>query len=397
MSLRDFTRKLKTNPPKNDMELYSYVKGYEPTIQRKTGVRMLSEYVVRQINNGANFRTLTELFGVLNILLPSIATSHLSKGFFHDMRIAVSKKYGDGSVEHKKTIEKMKLPKAVYDQIRKDYNERTIAKNHDKRQFDGNRIKTIVEQLYKSEYLPIDQLILLQLASGARIGELIYASDFKRSPKEQFIKQSGILKSKDKRDVIKPILYMTVDRFIDIFERVRTILNKEYTQKGRELSQHLNTAINTRIKNLFNRQDIRSHDLRRIYSDVSYKLFADHSTVSQQAYVAMVCGHDPNDIDIAKSYSTVNVNNVDVLRGLKLGPEIEAENADANADRENVNTEIPHNDKTKRDGRQRERMKDTMIAMKQNKMKVTARVLKEYGYSSRVIDQHMKSLKAELN
>ena len=415
MSLREFTRTLKVAPIKEDVDLFRFVKHYDPSIRRRTGVRALGAYVVKQIDSGANFRTLTELFAILNDLLPKIVSATLSKDFFHTLRVAVANKYGEGSAEHKKTIEKMKLPKKVYDQIRRDYNEHVIRKNKNKKQIDGKLLNKIIAELKRSVNV-IDNIILLQLACGARVGELIYASKFqvvRRKNIANMIKQIDLLKTKDKRGVIKPVLYIGVGDFLQRFNRVRDELERMTNKTGDELARFLNPQINKRVKVLFNDTQIKSHDLRRMYADVAYKVFANKDRVSQQAYLADVLGHDPNDVDIAKSYSTLNVNidGLDVkgrrqMRGreeekCKKGEEGKRKQEEKKGN-EPVDppvagvsqTRVPRNT-TARDGKAGERLLRTVEALKHNGVKITARKLYEYGYGRRIVQQYLTGLKAK--
>ena len=58
-----------------------------------------------------------------------------------------------------------------------------------------------------------------------------------------------------------------------------------------------------------------------------------------------------------------------------------------------IDIDIPHNDKTKRDGLTKDRMQATIEALKQAGIKITTRKLKEYGYSSGSISKFMNELK----
>ena len=67
-SLREFTRSLGVSADaiKTDKELYEFMKLYDPQTKKRTGIRVLSNYVINEIDADGNFKTLTELFGVLN-------------------------------------------------------------------------------------------------------------------------------------------------------------------------------------------------------------------------------------------------------------------------------------------------------------------------------------------
>jgi hypothetical protein len=376
MSLRNFTRALKIATIKTDDDLLEFVKGYAPKTNKKTGTRALEEFVGSHINNDSNFKTLTELFGVINKLIPSIVSWTLAKDLFYQLRMTVVEKYGKDSPEHKKTFEKMRLPKAVYDQQREEYTRQVVAKNNDKKQFDGAVIKSIVLLIAQQTDL-IDKLILLQLSCGARIGELIYSSDFKDARNKNTVRQSGILKTKHIDLVVdKPILYMGKASFLQLFRAVRAEL-KITGNDTKDGGTKLNSTINARVKHLFKDDSMISHDLRRLYANIAYNIFANTKKTSECAYIASILGHDPLDIGTSKSYTTLHVNNVDKL----LGVLVRDDSPVSMINNDNDDTAVPVNPK-KRDGRVLEYLKRTTDAMSLKGEKITERNLKKYGYSS---------------
>ena len=368
MTLRQFSRALKVADLNSDDDLLKFMRLYAKDSKKKTGIRMLQEYTISHIKGDSSFKTLTELFGVINTVIQPLVNWTLSKDLFYKLRLAVADKYGKDSPQYETTYRKMKIPKAVYDENRKDYAQSVVSKNRDKKQFSGATIKDILLKLSRATD-SIDNLVLLQLASGARIGELIYASEFKKSRIKNSIKQSGLLKTKiENLTVDKPILFMTNTAWLALFN----ITRKELTTAGdanKEGGVRLNHRINTRVKQMFNNDDLHSHDLRRMYADIAYKMFADTNKISECAYVAQLLGHDPDDITTAKSYTTLNVNNTDLLKGHFV------ESGDVEA------VEIPLNPK-KRDGRVFEYLEKTIDAMRKNDIRVTERNLKKYGYGS---------------
>ena len=405
-SLREFTRSLGVSADaiKTDKELYEFMKLYDPQTKKRTGIRVLSNYVINEIDADGNFKTLTELFGILNSFIPRIVSPLSAKDFFHGLRVAVGIKYGVGSAEHIKTIDKMKLDKSVYDKLRSEYNDKVISKNRNKKQVKAEVLNTIVKHIRnlkdtRGKDNVIYNLILLQLSTGSRIGELIYNSNYydvvrNKRPDEgddrNEIKQTELLKTKDTRGVIKPLLFIDYPEFKERLSKARNELEQLTSLSKKDMVKFILTRMNTAIKKLFDDKEMSSHDLRKIYTDIAYRLFADKTKISQQAYLADILGHDSDDINTAQSYSVYNVSG---LKDLIYKPLPEPEEPEEEKKEPEADDSIPRNSK-KRDGRAMERLLLTIQALQDKNINITARVLYDYGYGRRIVQEYLNSRRA---
>jgi hypothetical protein len=163
-----------------------------------------------------------------------------------------------------------------------------------------------------------------------------------------------------------------------IFTRVRGEL-KTQEKSGVELGHLLNARITKRIRSLFVDEEVKSHDLRRLYADLSYKLFADPAKTSQQAYLSSILGHDSD--DVAKYYSTVDVD-INGIPREEFVPEGDVVAAPQMVD-------VPRNLEGVRDGKGGERLAATVAALVHNGEKVTSKKLAELGYGRRAVSEYL--------
>ena len=224
---------------------------------------------------------------------------------------------------------------------------------------------------------PLDLAIGLQLACGGRVSEILSYGTFSESKTEHYVIQKGILKQRgpDRREEVeKPIIHYTRFQFFAMLHKLREKLKKKIDdiKKGKsthyELSQEYNNKINNRVRSLFG-EDLHSHDLRKIYANLSYDLFADKAKTSESSWISNVLGHSPNSLEVSKSYSVVSL--VDVPKD---------------------ETIIPRNTKA-RDGHAYDRLLKTVEALQKNEMPIDSRVLKSYGYGSSTVEQYFKGRK----
>jgi hypothetical protein len=254
------------------------------------------------------------------------------------------------------------------------YNEKVFDRNADKRQIDVNKVYDVMDLARQSED-PLDLAIGLQLACGGRISEILSYGNFTESKTENYVIQKGILKQRgpDRREEVeKPIIiHYTRPQFFEMLGKLREKLKKKLTdiKKGKsthyELSQEYNTKINNRVRSLF-AEALHSHDMRKVYANLSYDLFADKAKTSESSWISDVLGHSPNSLEVSKSYSVVSL--VDVPKD---------------------ETVIPRNTKA-RDGHAYDRLLKTVDALKRNEMPIDSRTLKSYGYGSSTVEKYFK-------
>jgi integrase len=374
---RAFTRSLKVAPINTDEELLAFIKTYKNTI-RKSGVRALEDYVCELIRT-INPQTLKELLKVLNILVPKIAKDALTQDVYVNIRKAILYRFGKGEMyEKSRTIMKFDINK--WRENKAVYMKKVADANASPKEYSFTKIKEVLKNTYDGDY--VDKLILLQLCCGSRTGELIYFSTYEETKDNQFIIQHKVLKSKVERDVLKPVLFIDTKTFMKFFNETRKQL-VELGITNAITAQAINTTINHRLKKLFDDDDVSTHDMRKLYADMAYQVYAENE--KNTAYVSRVLGHDANSVQVSTSYLTVNVkltaNDKKIIKHMDFNKNI---------------VDVPRNENV-RDGKGDERLLLTIQAMKNNNQKITARSLQSYGYGARTVREYMKEQKNDLN
>ena len=379
MAARKFVRELKGANIKDDITLLEFVKKYHKT-ERKSGIRSLQDYVVKLINDGINTATLKELFGVLNTVIPAVSKNSVTQDVFKNIRHAVIERFGKFDDEGEKTemyeksLSLMKFDLGTWRANKAEYIKKIAQANTEPKQYSFDDIKQVLRTTANGDD-PIDLLIFLQLCVGSRFSELLHYSNFEKTDDKTTIKQVGILKGKDEkvRSVTKPVLFITPANFLTGFEKLRTLLQNE----DNNLIQR---KVNRRLKKLFNDKDASSHDLRKLYGDIAFKVYG--GTSKDTAYIARVLGHAENSIGVSLSYLTVNVDLTDTDKTEIIERRIPT--------LEEVKRDVPvPKNINRRDGKAMNRLLLTISALKHNGEKITARKLKDFGYGQRVILEYM--------
>lgn len=374
--IRAFMHALKESHITRDDDMLEFVKRYF-IVSRKSGARALQDAAIAIVNGNYGDKTVKELFTVLNDVVPLVAKDSLIQNIYYHIRKAVKTKYGvhDPSQDLDSPMHQASLTLMRFDQVKWRANRRAYTK----RVADGNRrptrysfsgIKAGVVHLMKSLDLA-DGLLLLQICSGARIGEIVYGARFE-SIGPRFIKQIGVLKAKGHRTVDKPVLFITTDEFIRRFQSYRDVLTRRGVVDAKSATRVI-AGMNAQTKKVFNVDDFHSHELRKLYAEMSWRVYGQH--MKQSGWTSSVLGHDPDSVQVSTSYMTVDLpltaeDTKDVIR-LAVDP-----------------VAVPRNTKS-RDGQAFQRMLGTIAALEHNNIKVTTQSLREYGYGAKVIREYI--------
>jgi integrase len=380
MSFRTWLRSVKDIT--DDKILFEKVKDYDPSVKIKTsGVRALQALVCKKIPT-LNEKTTVEMFKILNSLVPNLSSDSTVQNVFVQLRKCVKATHGEDSDVTRKAYTVMRFNQIKWKQQRAEYQAKVVAKNNDKRQFNESKIYKVMDYIKDTKTTPdhIDLAIALQLASGGRISEILSYAKFKPSKKKHYVVQTGILKSKERKTITKPIIHFTVPEFMAMFRKLREKLVveirkiKQGTITDYKLSQDSNSKINRRISKYFG-EHMASHDLRKAYANMAFNQYADKTKVSEAAYLSDILGHAKDSLDVSTSYSTVSV-----VKSDEDEPEREEENP-----RDVV---VPRN-LPLRDGKSGERLAETVRIMRLKRLPLSNKILRSYGYGAKTVKEFL--------
>ena len=311
MSFRTFIRGKKNIT--DDSELFTAVKAYDSNIKVKTsGVRALQELVCKQIPTLGE-KTLIETYKILNTLVPAVASDSTVQNVYVQIRKCIKITHSEDSDVARKSYTVMQFDQVKWRKQREAYQAKVIEKNGHKKHFDQAKIYDIMDNLPEKDNVDfVDLTICLQLACGGRVSEILSASTFKASEIANHVIQNGILKSKTRKTVEKPIIRYSVEEFLGLMKKMRGMVKPQLRdiKNGKltnyDFSQEVNSKINRRITKLLGEKEA-SHTLRKIYGYIAYQQYANKDDVSECSYLSNVLGHDLKSLDASKSYSTVSV------------------------------------------------------------------------------------------
>lgn len=219
------------------------------------------------------------------------------------VRTVMADRFGIDSTFHKMS---KNIVKISYEEKKSLINSQTkslIEKNKNILDFDFNYLLDIIKNNYNSndKYY---QLIALLLCSGCRPYELISIAKFEKV-NDNYVIQHGIAKSKQLESLVKPIVGITSDEFINCVNIVRKQFEniKETTAK-----YHGNIV----IKKLFNNDNVTQSTMRSTYPQLSYHFFQDDRRVFKESmtitlWTNRVLGHAPEVLKTTAHYNTVNI------------------------------------------------------------------------------------------
>jgi hypothetical protein len=191
------------------------------------------------------------------------------------------------------------------------------AKNTKKIQVDVNDVYEQMRELImdKDVYKKIAALLI---ATGARPVGLFAKNKFELiKDKPSWVKVSGLAKKRKEQieageDVTeRPIILFTPKFVINEIAKIRNhFKNKILLDKKGALAKDKNDTLNKRIIEAFpwtKEHHQKSSMMRKIYSSLSYKLFADSKFQNENSWIQSVLGHSSGDLMTSFSYSYLNV------------------------------------------------------------------------------------------
>jgi integrase len=383
MSFRTFLRGIKNTT--DDKILFEKVKKYDPSIKVKTsGVRALQALIIKNIPSLGE-KTTIEMLKILNLLVPAVASDSTTQNIYVQIRKAIKARWGDDSDVSRKSYSVMRFDQQKWRAAREIYNAKVIERNSHKKHFDQAKVYDIMDNLPEKDNVDfIDLTICLMLACGGRVSEILSASTFKASKKPNHIIQTGILKSKTRKTVEKPVIRYSVAEFLGLMGKMRGMIRPQLRdiKNGKmtdyAFSQDCNSKINRRITKLLGEKEA-SHTLRKIYGYMAYQQYANKDDVSESSYLSNVLGHDLKSLDVSKSYSTVSVVDTgELAEEKKVQKEV--------APKDMV---VPHNLKGVRDGKSGERLAETVRIMRLKRLPLSNKILRSYGYGAKTVKEFL--------
>ena len=318
-TLKIISDEVKESKTHNSAFLISRINERYPNINKKSASASFIEMWKKEINEGVKYKNLLEIYGMVQKLFESGVRDYEGSDAsiqrdYKLLRKIIIDKYGNDSREYQKSLTLMQFNREKWRENRKQYTEMVAKNNQNQKQIDEETILDVVEKL-KDSLDFVDLAILCELCAGSRIVEILNLSTFKKSKTAGYILQTGVAKQESKPEEIqrkqieKPILFISVEDFLKNIKTIRTSLKsvkRKYKNNSYSISQSQNSKINRRIKKLFG-DNSTSHTLRKIFGNLSYKKYAPDNT-SMASWLSNVLGHQEGSLNVSLSYSTYNVN-----------------------------------------------------------------------------------------
>lgn len=240
------------------------------------------------------------------------AVNYLSKRF-QKIRKILAERFGDTSPIYKWHKRHGGL---TYDQHGDKEMMATIERDNrlaNKTAVDEKDIREILNKTSASDNV-FDNIIALQIATGARFIEAVRVSGFRKVPYSSTrVKIVGIAKRGDtglQQEIDRPIFGMKIDELLELAQSVRRELQKSYPQidqlSNEEVNKLLLNRVNSRIKNLGIAGVKSSHDMRKIFTAITHAELPNRKSMDKHLHIKTVLGHKR--LETAGNYANVRIN-----------------------------------------------------------------------------------------
>lgn len=232
-----------------------------------------------------------------------------------DIRGVISRRFGDGSPEHKMSKDICKLKWVDKGNLIKDNSLVRDTKFENMKHFTSASVFSSIEENIKDKN-PIKRAIALGLACGSRPVELLAKSTY-TAIDDVWVKQDFIAKSKSRDSLEKPILYLSASQFVEEVEKMRKEINKKYKNKilvgnqdedQEQLNGTIDSALNVMAKKILGDEE-NFTTTRKQYIKLSHHLIGQHPNrlsengMGDRLWEQRVLGHKQGDMDTSANYS----------------------------------------------------------------------------------------------
>ena len=277
----------------------------------KTSTTKLRAYITAKLHT-VPFKKLVKFFETLHKLIPAISpkSDTLEKTMSHVRKIVIVN-YGKESQQYKLSKDKM----FYIEKQQKMAQKRAEMQIKHTSNILGVKLSTIERVINetKNSLDWNDRVIFVQLATGGRFIEVVKVSEYfevKEQPTmikvKGFTKNSPLNESKDNY-IIKPTLYATSDEVISSVEFLRNKIRGLISEKDNiGITNTLSKTVMVRIKRRFGIK-LKTHDMRKIYGNASYILYADKTQYSLTGWLNEKLGHSKTSLSTSLYYSAINI------------------------------------------------------------------------------------------
>lgn len=270
---------------------------------------------------GGMSRTWASAYKELDAVIKMIYTNeNTSESVFVQFRKPVMDRFGSKSEVYKQSTYVMGISQERSIEKKQIYADKVAVKSSQRESqkpiYDAEVYSAIQQGIASND--PLDNVVALQLATGARFIEVLKVSQFSETKEEsdrykkgnlepnQFIRVEGIAKDRaqqgyEKKVIIRGLVGLTAQQVVEKVNYVRSKLDVEGELK--QVTARYNSGANRRTKKLFpEHQDLTSHSLRYINAILSFLLYGSGA---ENTYVQAHLGHQKG--DTSRTYQGINV------------------------------------------------------------------------------------------
>lgn len=312
------------NGAEDNLKLYVEANHPDIKISRSSSVSSLTDKILAKAYQTASAaqikKTLPRVRAIINAQTQNV--NYLSKRF-QNLRKIIKERFGEksalfklhyksGGLTHEQHAEKERMGKLQRDN--------RLA---NRTQITEKQAREILNRTSASPDV-FDNILALQLATGARFIEAVRVSGFKRVPySKNIVKVVGIAKRGEEGkdiEIDRPIFGMDIDELLELQEHVRRELKAMFPPRGNfrgidklsndQVDKLLLANVNRRVKEIAKDLGVgvdSSHFMRKIYANMTHFDLPDinKQAMDKHHHIRTVLGH--KNVETSASYANVKI------------------------------------------------------------------------------------------
>ena len=301
----------------NDLEqLKQYVFAGHPAIKlnRRSTISSITDALLAELYNHATQKQIKEsgarIRAILNAQTQNI--NHLAKRF-GNLRKILADRFGEDSPIYKwHRRHGLEYEQFVEKQTAQNLNRDNRLANITR--IDEKDAHEILNRTSSSDDV-FDNIIALQIATGARFIEAVRVSSFHRVPySDNVVKIVGVAKkgkAGKEYELDRPIFGMNIDELLELQKDVRKELKRSYKNLDKMTNDEVNKLllgnVNRRVKALGIQGVKSSHDMRKIFGAITHAELPEENrkAIDRHLHIKNVLGHAK--LETAGNYANVRI------------------------------------------------------------------------------------------
>lgn len=310
-----------------DAEEFPYELIEEEGIVGRTPVSMIVKYLQRRLKTEPTQKAIEVSLKVINDVLNKYVTNaNTFQNTATRVRKVLKDRFGADNYLYRRSCTIIHLPPEKQKALEEKARSVIEKRNKDVVSIQLSDVRDLLEKLSPQGGTQggphvYDTILFLMLISGSRAIEILSSTSFEEVKGEtHWVRAVGIAKDKLGRTPVRPLLRLTAKEFIYSLGKLRECIRDRITGRtNEEISRNFTHLLSERLRSYEVHGLTRTHDLRRVYANTAYELYADKSKVTRNRFIQEVLGHAFLETSLAYNSVRVEMDDADFISKMPVG------------------------------------------------------------------------------